>query len=173
VITNSQGRIIFFNQAAENLWGLKSQDIVNRSVESLFLNDSSDKKQLTNLPFRDNLGFPGNCELKGLRGDGTVIELQISVSATGKGADTQITFFAVDNTEKKKYKEDIVKGVSALKDQEDALRKNQGILDAINKSLGYIETGVVAVIFGIDDISFTGPCESTPVFPTVEPVTRV
>ena len=108
VLADGNANIVFWNKGAEAIFGYSEQEIIDRSLEILMPEPYREKHRAGMERFRDSgrsplIGKP--TELEGLRKDGTVFPLELSLGAWTTAEGTFFTGIIRDITERRHTEE--------------------------------------------------------------------
>jgi PAS domain S-box-containing protein len=139
ITSDTEGRIIEFNPAAELIFGYSREAVIGRPIADIivpshlrgFHTDGIDRFFTTHEP--DLLGR--RVEIEAMRADGTVFPIELAVSAVRAGDQTVFTAFVRDITERRQAE-------AALRDSQRDLAEKSRFLEAV---LDTIEQGINVV----------------------------
>ncbi|MFQ6607325.1 MAG: PAS domain S-box protein [Fidelibacterota bacterium] len=128
IIINAKGKIRFFNQASERMFGYSSGEIIDKKVTLLIPNEFQ-KKHIAGLARYLKTGKPvvlgKTLELTGLRKDGSKLPIELSLSEIQTGGEKAFISIIRDISERKIAEEALQKSHELLQKTHDTL------LDAI------------------------------------------
>jgi two-component system sensor histidine kinase/response regulator len=108
ILADDHARIIFWNRGAEAIFGYREDEIVERSIELLIPENYREKHRAGFERFRTrgrSQLVGKTVELEGLRKDGTVFPIELSLASWTNGEGTFFTGIVRDITERKRTEE--------------------------------------------------------------------
>jgi len=138
ISVGQDGLITMFNPAAEKMFGRNKEEMIGQPVDCLMPEEFREQHR-GNMKSYFNTGQPDGAigkilELPGLRSDGTVFPMEISLSASKHGNRQFVTAVARDITERKQAEEELRKLSAAVIQSANmiVITDTEGIIEYVN-----------------------------------------
>lgn len=137
VAINHEGRITLFNPGAERIFGRTKEKMLNAPVEQLMPEKQRSSHKVSIADFFSGVKAPSlvgkTLELKGIRGNGEIFPIELSLSAGEIGGDRFMLAVIRDITERKLFEQQLVQ--QATYDALTGLPNRNLILDRLQQAI--------------------------------------
>ncbi|MCK5666415.1 MAG: PAS domain S-box protein, partial [Thiotrichaceae bacterium] len=134
VTINHDGNIESFNQAAEEMFGYNSKEIIDKNISTLIPSDKRDKHQeyVNNSAIHSPHIINRPREVYGLRKDGTLLPLELNISPLNINGENHFVGIMHDITQRKKIADNLIRAKNAA---ESANRAKSDFLSSMSHEL--------------------------------------
>jgi len=164
------GRILSFNAAAERIFGYTAQEAIGRNLSTLMpAPEALDQEELLKGLLATGDGTTGPREIRGLRRDGTIFPLAISVSEVRYGDVRTYTGIVRDVSREKAHEQALREYAAALEQTNQELQRSQHAAEAATQAKSEflanmsheIRTPINAIV-GMAELALANPVAKGP-----------
>jgi PAS domain S-box-containing protein len=148
ISVNSEGKVILFNKAAQQMFGYSDEEVIGQDP-TMLMPGQYKSKHIVGISHFFRTGeitiLGKTSEMEGLRRDGRTFPMELSLSGSGGEGSLAVTGIIRDITERKAMQEQLVAG------------ERQSSISTVAGSIGHEINNVIGGLMGYADLLMTDP----------------